>query len=334
MSNLGRNGRLLEWSFTKKVKRTTTGVCLISLLLLGLADCGGQSEPVTLKIALLPIMDTLPIYVAQEQGYFAEEGVVVEFVPVASAPDRDQLIKAGQADGMVNELLSTMFYNSQQIEVSTVRYARKATAEFPHFSILAAASSGITSPTDLAGREIGISEATIIEYSTDRLLQAEGLSSAEIKTVAVPRIPDRLALLGSGELVAANLPDPASAVAALSGAIVVVDDSTYPEYGHSVITFRKEVIDEHPEAIRGFLNAIEKAVADINNDKTKWNNLLSKNNLLPPPLMENYVIPDFPTAGLPDQAQWDDMLIWAQEKGYVSGDLAYADSVDASYLPR
>ncbi len=333
MSQLQRNGRLTRLPQIKQIKQYTLRAAIIVVFMLVLAACGGQEEPVTLKMALLPIMDTLPMYVAQEQGYFAEEGVVVEFVPVASAPDRDQLIKAGQADGMVNELLSTMFYNSEQTEVTTVRYARNATPEFPHFSILAAANSGISSPADLAGQEIGISEGTIIEYSTDRLLQAEGLTNDEIKTVAVPRIPDRLALLGSGELVAANLPDPATAVAGLSGATVVVDDSTHPEYGHSVITFRKEVIDEHPEAIRGFLNAIEKAVVDINNDKTKWNNLLSENNLLPPPLMESYIVPDFPTSGLPEQSQWDDMLIWAQEKGYVSGDLAYSDSVDASYLP-
>ena len=42
--------------------------------------------PVTLKIAVLPIIDTLPMYVAQQEGLFAKHGVNVEFVPVASAP--------------------------------------------------------------------------------------------------------------------------------------------------------------------------------------------------------------------------------------------------------
>ena len=65
----------------------------------------------TLKMALLPILDTLPMYVAQEEGLFAENGVTVEFIPVGSAAERDQVISAGQADGMINELVSTMFYN-------------------------------------------------------------------------------------------------------------------------------------------------------------------------------------------------------------------------------
>ena len=304
---------------------------LVSLMLL--SACGGQDEPVTLKLAMLPIMDTLPAHVAQEQGYFAEENLVVEFLPVGSAPDRDQLIKSGQADGMVNELLSTMFYNSETPEVITVRYARKATPEFPHFYILAASDSGIDAVEDVVGHEIGISEGTIIEYSTDRLLQEEGLNAGDYKTIAVPRIPDRLALLGSGELAAANMPDPAAALAIQSGATIVIDDSKYPQYGHSVYTFRKDLVDENPAAIRGFLNAIERAVNDINNDKGQWSDLLSEKSLVPPPLLGSYTVPDFPTASVPTEEQWADMLQWAQEKGYLSGDLDYAISVNDSYLP-
>ena len=321
---------------SKQLYRNRTGfhpMILVLVLILLLTACGGKDEPVTLKLAMLPIMDTLPAHVAQEQGYFADENLVVEFLPVGSAPDRDQLIKSGQADGMVNELLSTMFYNSASPEVITVRYARKATPEFPHFYVLAASGSGINTIEDLVGREIGISEGTIIEYSTDRLLQKAGLSAGDYKTIAVPRIPDRLALLGSGELAAANMPDPAAALAIQSGATVVIDDSSYPQYGHSVYTFRKELIDENPAAVRGFLNAIERAVNDINNAKNKWSDLLSEKSLVPPPLIGSYSVPDFPTAGLPTEDQWNDMLKWAQEKGYLSDDLEYADSVNDSYLP-
>lgn len=305
---------------------------LLLLLFLQYA-CVSHDQPITLKLAMLPIMDTLPAHVAQEKGYFADENIIVEFLPVGSAPDRDQLIKSGQADGMVNELLSTMFYNSESPEVITVRYARKATPEFPHFYILAAPGSGITSVEEVIGQEIGVSEATIIEYSTDRLLQQAGLSEDAYQTIAVPRIPDRLALLGSGELALANMPDPAAALAIQNGATVVIDDSQYPQYGHSVYTFRKELVDQNPAAVRGFLKAIERAVNDINNDKGQWSNLLSEKNLVPPPLLGNYTVPDFPTAGVPSEEQWDDMVQWAQDKGYLSVDLDYTPSVNSSYLP-
>lgn len=302
----------------------------LALLLIG---CGGQSEPTTIRMAVLPILDALPMYVAQEQGYFDDENVVVEFVPVTSAAERDQVIQAGQADGMINEVLSTLFYNSQQPEVSIVRYARVPTPEFPQFYVLASADSGITSVDELKGQDIGISEGTIIEYSTDRLLQAEGLSADEISTIAVPRIPDRMALLGSGELAAANLPDPLATLAMQGGAQVIVDDSKYPEYGHSVITFRNEFLNENEEAVRGFLAALERAVEDINNDKEQFSGLLSERGLVPEPLIGSYTIPDFPAASVPPISQWDDVLEWAMEKGYVDNDLVYEESVDDAYLP-
>jgi len=296
-------------------------------------DEGQTAEPVTIRMAMLPILDALPMYVADEKGYFEEQNLLVEFVPVPSASQRDQVIQAGQADGMINELLSTLFYNLDSQEIVVVRNARVATSDYPQFRILASADSGITDLDSLKGQEIGISKATIIEYSTDRLLEAEGFSSEEINTIAVPGIPDRMALLGSGELSAANLPDPLSSLAMQGGAVVIVDDSKHPEYGHSTISFRKEFVDSQPEAVRGFLLAVEKAVEDINADKDQFSELLSERQLVPAPLLGSYEIPDFPLAGVPPQSQWDDILEWALSKGYIDADLAYDDSVDDSYLP-
>jgi NitT/TauT family transport system substrate-binding protein len=291
------------------------------------------SEPVTLRLALLQILDSLAIYVADREGLFEANGVRVEFIPVASAPERDQLIAAGQADGMVNELLSTMFYNKDQVQVQTVRYARAATSSVPLFSILASGSSGIDSLEELKGVEIGVSQGTIIEYLTDRLLEAEGFQPADIRVVAVPRLTDRLTLLGSGELKAGMLPEPLSSLAALQGAQVILDDSSHPEYSFSTITFRKAVIDSNPEAVRGFLKAVEEAVARINANPEQYSQLMSELNLLPAPLVGQFAVPQFGTAGVPTQAQWDDTLTWAKEKGLITRDIPYTDSVRSDLLP-
>lgn len=292
-----------------------------------------DEEPVKIRLAVLPILDALPMYVADENGYFEEQNLAVEFVPVPSASERDQVIQAGQADGMINEILSTLFYNKEEQVIVVVRNSRVATPEYPQFRILASAESGITTLDELRGEEIGISEATIIEYSTDRLLEAEGFSAEDINTIAVPRIPDRMALLNSGELTAANLPDPLSSLAIQSGAVVIVDDSNHPEFGHSTISFRKEFVDAHPDAVRRFLLALEKAVSDINEDKDQFSDLLSERKLVPESVMGSYTIPDFPPASVPPRSQWDDILEWAQSKGYIENDLAYEQSIDASFLP-
>lgn len=309
------------------------GIFLITMLAACTARPAAPSEPVTLKIAVLPIIDTLPMYVAEQEGLFAKANIKVEFVPVASAPERDQLIAAGQADGMVNETLSTFFFNREATQIQIVRYALTPTQDAGHFFVLASGKSGFTQPEELKGIEIGVSQGTVIEYVTYRLLEASGLRSDDIKTISVPKIPDRLALLASGELKAAVMPDPLAALAIQQGAKILVDDSAYPQYGFSVISFRKAVLDKNPESVRAFLAAIEEAVKLVNQDPSKYTGLLADKKLVPPPLMGSYQVPPYPLAGVPSEAEWNDALLWAKEKGLVAADVSYSESVADTFLP-
>jgi NitT/TauT family transport system substrate-binding protein len=311
-----------------------TAVMCLSVVLSACQPAAPAKDEVTLKIAVIPVLDTLPMYVAQAEGLFEAHGVKVEFIPVASGAERDQVVSSGQADGMVNEVLSVLFYNKEKTQVQIVRYARTATSTNPLFRILASSKSGITDVNGLKGVEIGIAQGTVIEYLTERLLQAEGFTPDEIKTVAVPKIPDRLALLNSGELKAAMLPDPTTTVAMNAGAVVVLDDTKHPEYSHSVYSFRKEVIDAHPEAIRSFLAAVEEAVAKINANPTGYNQVLKDHNLVPAALVDTYSCPPFVTKGVPTKAQFDDVLAWAKEKRLLTQDVSYEDSVTDAYLPK
>ncbi len=292
-----------------------------------------SAEPATLKIAVLPILDALPMYVAEQEGLFAAHNVVVKFIPAASAAERDQIIVAGQADGLINELVSTVLYNKDQVQVQVVRFARIATTKYPQYYILASKQSGITKPEALKGVEIGISQGTVIEYVTDRLLEAEGLSAADIKTIAVPKIPDRMALLSSGELRAATMPDPLSLLAIQQGAVLVLDDTRHPDYSYSTIAFRKAVIDQNPQAIRNFLAAIEEATAKINANPSQWSNLLTEKQLVPASLVGEYQLPPYPAAAVPSEAQWNDVVAWAKEKGILTTDIQYSSSVTGNFLP-
>ena len=319
-----------------------TILIVIAMVILLIAACSPAAqpatespamEPVSLKMAVLPIIDTLPLYVAQQQGYFEKHGLAVELVPVASAPERVQLMAAGQVDGTINETLAVMQFNKEGVQVQAVRYALRPVAGYGHFFILASGQSGITTPESLKNVEIGVSQGTVIEYVTERLLQNEGLSSDEIKTIPVPKIPDRMSLLASGELSAGTLPDPLGALAVQSGAVIVMDDSNHPEYGFSIYSFRKAMIDAHPEAIRGFLAAIDEAVTMINADPTKYTSILSEANIVPAPLLGTYKVPPFPAAGVPTEAEWKDALSWAKDKGMLNEDVSYANSVTDAYLP-
>lgn len=317
---------------SRKPIRMILALFVVSLLV-GACAPAKPAGPVTLKLALLPILDALPIHVAQAAGYFADEGLQVEFVPVTSAAERDQIMAAGQADGMINDLVSTLFYNKDQTQIQIVSFSRTATPEFPQYRVVASGQSGITSLDQLKNVPIGISEGSVIAYTTDRLLQAEGFTADEIKTIAVPKIPDRLALLESGELEAANLPDPFGSLAIQGGAELIIDDSSHPEYGSSEISFRKAFIDQNPDAVRGFLRAMDKAIQDINADPAQFQDLLVEQKLIPAPLVGTYQIPIFPRGQVPTQVQWDDVNAWAMDKGLIQEKVTYESSVTEEFLP-
>jgi NitT/TauT family transport system substrate-binding protein len=165
------------------------------------------------------------------------------------------------------------------------------------------------------------------------MLAEEGFSAADRQTVSVPSLGDRMALLGSGEIQAAMLPEPLTSLALQQGAVVVLDDSKYPEYSHSTITFRKEVLDQNPEAVRAFLAAVEEAVALINADPAKYEKTLVELNIVPAPLEGKFAVPQFVTAGVPSETQFQDVLEWARSKGLVNKDYSYADLITAEFLP-
>lgn len=313
--------------------------CALVVLGLVLAACAGAApspataEPTLVRVAVLPVLDALPLYVADSQGYFAARNLRVEFIPVASGAERDQLVQAGQADAMINELTSVLFFNRDGARVVAVRFARTATSGAAVFRILAGKESGVQDLSGLKGTEIAVSDGTVIAYVTDRLLQAEGFGPDDIRTVAIPKIPDRLAALADGTVKAATVPDPAASMAMAGGAVVIIDDSKHPEYGHSVLSFSADFIGAQPEAVRAFLAGVEDAVLAINADKTRWDDLMLTNKLMPEPLLGKFTLPDYPAASVPTEEQFRDVNAWVREKGLLDVDVPYADSVSASFLP-
>ncbi|MCK5672300.1 MAG: hypothetical protein KAH95_02930, partial [Spirochaetales bacterium] len=61
-------------------------------------------EMTTLTVAFLPIIDALPLYIAESQGYFLEENLNIKTLSVANPIERDRLMQSGEIDGMLNEL--------------------------------------------------------------------------------------------------------------------------------------------------------------------------------------------------------------------------------------
>ncbi len=96
---------------------------LLTLLLTAGLTWGGLARaqaPLTLMLDWFPNVDHLPIYVAQERGYFSEEGVAVKILSPSDTADALKLAAAGKVDLAVSYEPQTVMAAAQGIEVRVV----------------------------------------------------------------------------------------------------------------------------------------------------------------------------------------------------------------------
>jgi NitT/TauT family transport system substrate-binding protein len=242
-------------------------------------------------------------------------------------------MQTGQVDGMLTDLLSPVLFNQSDQNLVVVRTARKVYPSAPLFRLLAQPGSTVETPADLAGIAIGSAQNTVIAYVTDRMLENSGLSKDQVVMQEVTAIPVRFELLINGELAAATLPDPLASGAIAAGAVLVVDDTSVPELSQSVLAFGASALQAKGRAIRGFLQAWELAIDELNSNPDQYRDLLITEGRVPESVQGTFEMPPFPEASVPTPAQLADMMDWALEGGLISSDIPYERMVDSRYLP-
>lgn len=297
------------------------------------APTAAAKETPSLKVGVIPIVDALPMYVAEQEGYFKEQNVQVELVLFPSALERDSAFVAGQIDGELNDPISTALLNKDGEKAKIVRLAFKGNQSMAMMVVLASPSSKIASAKELKGVPIGISTNSVIEYTTDRLLQSAGLAPSEIQKTEVTKIPVRAEMLAKGQLQAATLPEPLASLAEQQGAHRVIDDSKSGT-GQSVMTFRQEVVSKNPEAIRRFLAAYEKGVSAINSSPNKYRDLMVDKGKVPDSLKTTFNVPQFPKAQVSTRADIEDVVKWMVERKLLEQPIPYEKMVVDGFLPK
>ena len=318
-----------------KLMRRMSVVSLAALLAAIAVSCvPARPEEPKLKLALIPVLDTIPIFIAEQNGYFAEQGITVETLPVKSPQERDVLVTTGQVDGVLTDLQSVGLLNKDTPKLKAVYTSRRPFPNAPMFRILAGPKTSIAAPADLKGVPIGISANTIMEYLTDRMLAGEGLKPEEIAKIEIGQIPVRFEQLLNGNIQAAALPDPLAQGAIAGGAKLIVDDTKYPQFSQSVLAFTADTLKNQPNTVTKFLVAWEKAVSELNANPQKYQGVLIEQGRVPKSIQDSYTMPPFPGRGVPSEGEVKDVVAWLKAKGLIGRDIPYSDMVDPSFLPK
>ncbi|MGV8083551.1 MAG: ABC transporter substrate-binding protein [Coriobacteriia bacterium] len=292
---------------------------------------GSAAKPAAIKIGTLATQDSLPLWVAEDKGYFAKEGLGdVEIVVFQSAQECQAAFQAGAVDALMTDLIVAAKLQAAGTPVTIPTVMLGSDTSQGRFAIVAAPGSGIETMSDLKGVPVGTAAATITEYIFDKLMEQAGVSASDIKTEEVPKMPVRFQLMMAGTLKAASLPEPFVSLAEQGGATVVSggDDTKSSEnISQSVLCVSKKYTEsaEGSAALSALLKAWDDAVTDINANPDSFRETLVKKANLPDTLASSYQVSEYPKAAPPSKADVQKVLDWMKQKGYLTAEVTPED---------
>ena len=300
---------------------------LASVLVLSalVAGCGSQQaekkELQGIAIGLMPDIDSVPIIIAEEKGYFAEEGLKVDIQKFKSAMDRDAALQSGNLDGAISDMLAVAFAKAGGFDVKVTSYTDGT------YKLIAGKGDGDVKPQDLAGKDVAVSKNTIIEYVTDRIMASQNMPEDSINKVVIPQIPTRLEMLQSGKLAAATLPEPMGSIAIANGCRFVTD-SEEMGVNPGVMMFTAKAASDKKAELQAFYRAYNKAVNYLNeHPQDEYMDLVIEKSGFPDAAKAALKLPQYREAGLPAEKDVSECINWMVQKELIKQSYTYDELV-------
>ncbi len=181
---------------------------LVAALLLLAAVPARAAE--TVKIAALTLVSSAPLFIAQERGYYREEGLDAELVFFRAAQPVAVAVASGDADFGVTAFTAGFFNLAGQGALKVIGAQSREEPGFDFSAYLAsntAFAAGLDSPEKLAGRSLAITQhGSSFHIMAGLLARKLGFPLESIRLVPLETLPNMQAALKSGQVDAAILP--------------------------------------------------------------------------------------------------------------------------------
>jgi len=223
----------------------------------------GEPDKLTVGLGYIPSVQFAPFYLAQQEGWYAEAGLEVEFQNKID-PDLITLVGQGAIDVGIGDGTSVIPAVSQGIPI---RYLATVYGQSPNI-VFAKASSGITTAADLAGRKVG----TPGRYGSgwimlQALLGSAGLTVDDVEIVEYPDFTQRIAVEQGAVDAATGFANNEPVLLELGGedAVVLRIDDITPLPGPGLIA-GVDTLQRRSEAIAAFVTTTLRAMDEITAD--------------------------------------------------------------------
>ncbi|MDD2586712.1 MAG: MetQ/NlpA family ABC transporter substrate-binding protein [Syntrophomonadaceae bacterium] len=307
-------------------------ICLIIIFssIIIFAGCTQEKDDYvmenTINIGVMPDVESIPLIIAEKNGYFEKKGVKVNIEHFKSAKDRDSALQSGILDGVITDMLAVVFANEGGFNLRIIA------KNDGNIELLAGKDSGIDSISDLKGKTLGLSTNTIMEYSTDKMLAAHQLSPEDVRKIAIPELPTRLEMLQSGKIDAAILPEPLASLAVKNGAKVLTSTDQLANKA-GAIAFTSKSLQEQPEAIKAVFRAYNDGVDYLQEEPvSSYIDFLIEEQGFPLTIKDSIKLPQYTKAELPDEKVFADVVQWMKVKNFIKEEYKYKDLIDDQVL--
>lgn len=299
-----------------KQKMMMTKVVLVLLCgcgVVSLAGCprpNGPGDPTT-AISLAEGMQPIvaPVYIADEKGFFKEQGLDVKLVPFAKGKLCLDAVLGGQTEaGTVAEtpLMNVGFQNQQVVILTTMETATK------NIKCVARKDKAITKPPDLKGHKVGVPIGGNAEYFMDLFLKKYGLTRNDVTVVNLQPF-DMVGAIGRGDIDASFSWEPhVTRTLKVLGdkAIVFLGDDLYRETFNIVCL--KQWAEKNPKTCEKILRALAKATEFMQTNRDESVSIVGRRIQMEPPelagIWDYYTfkltLDQFLMDSLVDQAKW------------------------------
>ncbi len=305
----------------------------------GQAGSGASGELQELDV----VLDWYPnavhtfLYIAQQEGYFAEEGLKVNILYPTNGNDAVALTAAGQADiGFYYQEDTIITKTNENVPVKSIG----TVVQGPISVFAALADTGIDGPEDFAGKTIGYSSTQFGEKAIETVIQDAGISLDEVEIIDVGF--DLTSAMTTGNVDATygcfvNHEIPALEEEGFTVNYFSPTEYGVPEYYSLILVVGEQNLEEKRDAYAGFLRACQKGFADMKADPEAALEVLMANQSVDNFPLSEYVetrsfevlLPLMEKEDSPfltqDPAVWQENIDWLQETGITESALTPED---------
>lgn len=182
-------------------------------------DNDNQSDSTSVRIAVMPTMDCMPLYLAEARGWFEQEGLSVKLVHYTAMMDCDTALERGRVNAAMTDLVRAERLQQQGV---ALEYLSQTAASW---KLLSSKNARIKSLKQLDDKTMGMTRYSATHMMSELMIDSAQLPRERVYQIQVNDVSVRLSMLLAGMIDAAFLPEPQATMAIRHKAVCMVDDS-------------------------------------------------------------------------------------------------------------